>query len=68
MLIKIMEKYNFTSAQAEAAMALVGGETVVGFALRKGCSVATVRSHVRAIFAKTGVNRQVDLIRLLMDK
>jgi DNA-binding CsgD family transcriptional regulator len=63
---KIIQKYDLTPAQAETAVALVRGETVVDFASRKGCSVATVRSHVRAIFGKTGVNRQVDLIRLLM--
>lgn len=46
-------------------MALGRGQAVEELAARSGRSVATLRSQGKAIFAKTGVQRQSDLRAVL---
>jgi DNA-binding CsgD family transcriptional regulator len=57
--------FDLTPAEAMLARALIEGKTVAEFAKLRGLSDATVRSQVRSVFAKTGVTRQVELVRLL---
>lgn len=54
-----------TPGESELALALLHGETPVEVAVRRKVSVATVRSQIRNLFNKTGVNRISALIRLL---
>lgn len=57
--------FDLTLAETRIAMALCQGDTPADIAQRQGVSVNTVRTHLRAIFAKTGTARQTDLLRLL---
>jgi DNA-binding CsgD family transcriptional regulator len=57
--------FDLTLAETRIAMALCQGDTPTDIAQRQGVSVNTVRTHLRAIFAKTGTTRQTDLLRLL---
>lgn len=56
--------FSLTPAEARLAAAVVGGATVAEAAERFAVSAATARAQLKSIFAKTGVSRQVDLVRL----
>jgi DNA-binding NarL/FixJ family response regulator len=58
--------YALTEAEARVAAALTLGETVEQIALAHDVRVSTVRAQVRSIFEKTGVHRQIDLVRLAL--
>lgn len=62
MLVSI---YGLTEAEAKLASALSAGHSMESAALLLGVGGATVRSHLKSIFAKLQVNRQQDLIRIL---
>lgn len=57
--------YGLTGAEAKLAAALLDGETLNDYALRIGITLPTVKTQLAAVFAKVGVNRQADLIRVL---
>lgn len=58
--------FNLTVAESELLVLLGEGNTVDQCAHLRGVQLSTARTQVRAIFAKTGVSRQADLVRLLM--
>ena len=47
-------------------MLLAEGKTVGQIAAAVGREQSTIRTHVRHIFGKLGITRQVDLVRLLL--
>ena len=47
------------------ACLLAEGATLADVARRLDMQVGTVRVHLRSIFAKTGTNRQAELVALL---
>ena len=57
--------FALTPAEARVACHLVG-ETVDEIAEALHVGVATVRSHVQHLLAKTGTRRQSELVRLLV--
>jgi DNA-binding CsgD family transcriptional regulator len=57
--------FALTPAEARVACRLVG-ETVDEIAEALDVGVATVRSHVQHLLAKTGTRRQSELVRLLV--
>ena len=59
--------YGLTETEARVLERLVAGDTLDLCARSLGVSRETVRSHLRAIFSKTGVGRQADLIRLVLN-
>lgn len=60
--------YGLTIAEAKLASLLVDGATLEHAASTLQVSIQTVRCQLKAIFAKTGVNRQAELVaRLLTD-
>lgn len=61
----VRQLFDLTLAETRIAMALCQGDAPADIARRQGISVHTVRTHLRAIFAKTGTTRQTDLLRLL---
>ncbi len=61
----LMALFGLTPAEAELALALQSGETLPRYADRHGRSLNTVKTHMKAVFAKTETHRQADLIRLL---
>ncbi len=60
------QEFGLTSAEARVVEALLKGLTVSAISCERGVSINTVRSQIRSIFHKTQVNRQADLIRLLL--
>lgn len=62
----LLAAYGLTPAEARVAARLVKGETVDEVAFAHGVSRETVRTQIKSIYAKLGVSRQVDLLRLLL--
>jgi len=60
-------RFGLTPKEAEVLRTVVEVGGVPPAADVLGLSAATVRTHVTAIFDKSGVRRQADLIRLLME-
>jgi DNA-binding CsgD family transcriptional regulator len=58
--------YGLTAAEARVMSALALGGTVEDIAAARRVRSSTVRAQIRSIFAKTGVNRQSDLVRLAL--
>ncbi|MBC2650229.1 helix-turn-helix transcriptional regulator [Novosphingobium aerophilum] len=58
--------FGLTAAEARLATRLADGEGLDEAALALGITRNTARSQLQAIFAKTGVNRQGDLVRVLL--
>lgn len=57
--------YGLTVAEARLAIAIARGRELAQLAADWNVSTETLRSQLKAIFAKTGVHRQVELVRLL---
>ena len=57
--------FDLTEAEAEICLALLDGYSVREFAERRGVSVNTARTLLARTFAKTGKQRQSELVRLL---
>ncbi|MBR1143381.1 helix-turn-helix transcriptional regulator [Bradyrhizobium sp. AUGA SZCCT0431] len=64
----LRERFGFTPAEAAFALEIMKGDGRQATADRLGISVATARSHLTKIFDKTGVRRQAELVRLLLQK
>ncbi len=58
--------YGLTRAETRLVEALANGLSLEDAHTQFGVSMATVRKHLQTIFAKTGVNRQTDLVRLVL--
>jgi DNA-binding CsgD family transcriptional regulator len=58
--------YGFTSAEAKLASLLADGLSLEDAANTLGISIQTVRSQLKAVFAKTQVSRQAELVALLL--
>ena len=61
----LMQVYGLTDAEARLASALSAGHSIESAAALVQVQPATVRSQLKSIFRKVGVNRQQDLVRLL---
>ena len=59
-------KYDLTPTEARFAVFLAEGGSVAEFAKAFRKSQATVRTHLKAIFRKTGASRQADLSVLVL--
>ena len=57
--------FDLTPAESKVAKAICEGKAVAAIAAEVGTLEGTVRTQIRAVFGKTGVSRQVDLVRLL---
>jgi DNA-binding CsgD family transcriptional regulator len=55
--------HNLTPAEARLLEALLQGERLAEYAGRTGISTNTANTQLKQIFAKTGTNRQADLMR-----
>jgi DNA-binding CsgD family transcriptional regulator/PAS domain-containing protein len=63
---RLRQHYGLTPAEAAFAIEIVKGDGKRAAAARRGISYATARTHLSHIFEKTGVNRQGELVRLVM--
>ncbi len=59
------EAFNLTPCEAALAALLMAGHSLESAAATRDCRPATLRVHLRGIFAKTDVSRQADLVALL---
>ena len=57
--------FDLTPAEARIASMLIDGHSLTEIAGLQGVSLNTVRTQLKSVFVKTGVDRQVDLVRLL---
>jgi DNA-binding CsgD family transcriptional regulator len=58
--------FDLSAVEAELAVALCSGQSPEEIAIERDRALSTVRSQIRSLFAKTGTNRQADLIGLLL--
>jgi DNA-binding CsgD family transcriptional regulator len=58
--------FGLTKAEAALARGLINGMRLTEIAARRSVSIETVRTQLRALFKKTGVSRQADLMRVLL--
>ena len=62
----LREMYRLSETEAEVCWRLGNGETLEEIALETDTTRETVRSQLKRVFAKTGTNRQPDLVRLVL--
>lgn len=62
----VAELFSLTGTEARLAIHLAQGRTLADYAATREISEYTARTHMRNIFAKLGVNRQNELIQLIM--
>lgn len=67
-LAGLQQRFGLTSAEVELALALVETGSRKAAASDRGVSDATARTQLTSIFDKTGVRRQTDLVRLLLEE
>lgn len=60
--------FDLTPAEARVARAIGEGKTLEAIAITHGVSRETVRTQLSAVLAKTGMNRQPELVALLSGK
>jgi DNA-binding CsgD family transcriptional regulator len=58
--------YGLTRKEAQLALALAGGATLSDAAEGLRIAEGTARRHLAAIFARTGIHRQAELVRLIL--
>lgn len=62
----VAELHGLTATEAALATALAEGRTLTEFAIERGCTEQTARTHMKRVFEKTGTNRQADLVRIIL--
>ncbi len=62
----LRRRFGLTPAEADVALKILKGDGRQAAAARLGIAATTVRAHLSHIFEKTGVRRQAELVRLLM--
>jgi len=62
----LCKAYGLTPSEAEVSISIVNGMTLDQIAMAKGTANSTVRSQLKAVFHKLGVNRQTELVRMLL--
>lgn len=59
----VRRHFALTACETGLLEALTFGERLADFCRRRGISTNTGKFHLRSLFAKTGTNRQADLVR-----
>lgn len=59
--------FDFTPAETALALELANGLSLEDAAEKLGIMRNTARAHLRAIFSKTGVRRQAELVRVMLN-
>ncbi len=63
--VLVAQAFDLTPAESRVAIQLAQGHTIEQIARNNGVSMATVRTQLKSLFAKTRTNRQADLVRLV---
>jgi DNA-binding CsgD family transcriptional regulator len=62
----VRQLFDFTPAETRLALRLAGGMSLGEACEDLGISPHTGRAHLKTIFAKSGVTRQAELVRLIL--
>jgi DNA-binding CsgD family transcriptional regulator/PAS domain-containing protein len=62
----VQQFFGLTRKEAELALRLAAGRSLLDAARDQGISLNTARAHLRSIFAKTGIDRQSRLVSALL--
>ena len=62
----VCRAFGLTRVETDLACRLASGESVQEAATTMHVKLETARTYLRSIFSKTGTNRQVDLVRLIL--
>jgi DNA-binding CsgD family transcriptional regulator len=65
---QLRSRFGLTSAEANLAIEIARGDGRAAAAARLGIAVTTARTHLTHIFEKTGVHRQAELVRLVLQR
>jgi DNA-binding CsgD family transcriptional regulator/PAS domain-containing protein len=63
---KLVAVYELTPAEAEVAISIANGLSADEVAAMNGVAISTVRSQLKAIFRKMGLNHQAELVKVLL--
>ncbi|MCR5880291.1 helix-turn-helix transcriptional regulator [Phenylobacterium sp. J367] len=63
---RLREEHGLTPQESKIVLHLIDGGTVQSCAETLDVAESTIRSHLKSVFAKTGVRRQAQLSRLLI--
>jgi DNA-binding CsgD family transcriptional regulator len=63
---QLADLFEFTATEAKVALSIASGRSGPECARDLRMSSHTVHTHMRRIFAKLGVHRQADLVRVLI--
>ena len=66
MLAPVCGMYKLTDAEARLVRHLVRGLRISDAAQRMQVQPETARTYLKQVFVKTGTNRQVDLVRVML--
>lgn len=61
-------RFGLTTSQARLALLLATGASVQQCCETMGIKISTARTHLKSVFAKTGVKRQAELAILILDR
>ena len=64
---RLRERYGLTAAEVAFLREIIKGDGKHAAAQRRNISYTTARTHLSRIFDKTGVNRQAELVRLILE-
>lgn len=62
---QLMQLFDLSAAEARLARALAAGDTLECYAAGNDLKLPTIKSQLRAVFEKTGADRQAALVRLI---
>jgi DNA-binding CsgD family transcriptional regulator len=62
---RLARAFRLTPAESKVALALLDGKTPAEYGEAAGLSMATVRTHLRSVFAKTCTRRQAEAVQAL---
>ncbi|MBR1213662.1 hypothetical protein [Bradyrhizobium sp. JYMT SZCCT0180] len=65
---QLQKKFGLTPAEVGLIHELIRGSSLQTAADRLGIKIATARTHLHRIFAKTGTTRQAELMRLMLTR
>jgi len=62
----LVDAFGYTSAEVDVVRQLIECASLKEIAVKRGRSVDTVRAQIKSVLAKTEVNSQVELVRLVL--
>lgn len=63
---KVSEAYNLTESESYIAVSIANGLSPDDIATINNVALSTVRGHIKSIYSKLGINKQGDLIKIIL--